>query len=159
MNGTTFGELISRIHQEFNEINRVIERVNNIWERARRATDDYYLDAVALNLHGFYLGFERIFTYIAETVDNDLPQGEHWHLSLLQQMTMENPGVRPAVISVEAGIKLDEYRGFRHVVRNVYTHHLNPELLGKLVREIPPTFAQLKSEVSAFVSFLESEDT
>ena len=29
--------------------------MNEGWERARRSDDDYYLDRVALNLHGFYM--------------------------------------------------------------------------------------------------------
>lgn len=131
MSSSDFAELVGRIHQELNEIKRVIDRINDIWEIARRSNDDYYLDAVALNLHGFYLGFERIFVYIAEAIDGSLPQGEHWHAKLLQRMATENPNVRPAVISVDAGKQLDEYRAFRHVVRNVYTYNLDPVRLKK----------------------------
>ncbi|MFN2131705.1 MAG: hypothetical protein ACK2VD_14340 [Anaerolineae bacterium] len=39
---------------------------------------------------------------------------------LLEQMAAEVPSVRPALISGETRQLLDEYRGFRHVVRNVY---------------------------------------
>jgi hypothetical protein len=37
---------------------------------------DYYLDGVALNLHGIYSGCERIFTQIAQIIDDNLPHGE-----------------------------------------------------------------------------------
>jgi len=50
-----------------------------------------------------------------------MPAGEHWHQLLLEQMASEIGGVRPAVISDATRQALDEYRGFRHVVRNVYT--------------------------------------
>jgi len=149
-------ELIKRIHQELEEIYRVLTRANDGWERARRSNDDYYLDGVALNLHGYYSGFERIFTHIAETVDGDLPHGEDWHLNLLQQMLDEVPGIRPAVISAEAGEILNELRKFRHIVRNVYTHHFDPVRLGKLVKESSGMFVQLKAELLAFVAFLEN---
>jgi len=56
-----------------------------------------------------------------------------WHLLLLEQMTKEVPGIGPAVIATETGTSLDEYHRFRHVVRNVYTHRLDPAKLGKLV--------------------------
>jgi hypothetical protein len=56
-----------------------------------------------------------------------------WHLLLLEQMTKEVPGIRPAVISTETGTRLDEYHRFRHVVRNVYTHSFDPAKLGKLI--------------------------
>jgi hypothetical protein len=76
-------ELIERIHSELDEIPRVLARMKSGWENARRSNDDLYLDSVALNLHGFYLGAERIFSHIAELIDGRLPQGEHWHLRLL----------------------------------------------------------------------------
>jgi hypothetical protein len=148
-------ELVERIHLELEEIPHVLLRMNEGWERARRSNDDYYLDGVALNLHGFYMGIERILTRIAETIDGTLPHGEGWHLLLLEQMMKEVSGIRPAVISAETGTKLDEYRKFRHVVRNVYTRNFDPVKLGKLVNSAPELFAQAKAELLAFASFLE----
>ena len=147
--------LVGRIRQELEELQRVLGRIKEGWERSRRSNDDYYLDGVALNLHGFYSGFERIFTHIAETIDGDLPHGEDWHRLLLQQMRNEIPGVRPAVISTETGKILDDLRKFRHVVRNAYTHYLDPARLGKLVEASSEIFAQLNAEISAFAAFLE----
>jgi hypothetical protein len=147
--------LVRRIHQELGELQRVLGRIKEGWERSHRSSDDYYLDGVALNLHGFYSGFERIFTHIAETIDGDLPHGEDWHSLLLQQIKTEVPGVRPAVISTEMGEILDDLRKFRHVVRNVYTHHIDPVRLGKLVQNSSESFPQLRAEISAFAAFLE----
>ncbi len=148
-------ELVRRIRQELDEIRHVLTRVNEGWERARRSNDDYYLDGVALNLHGFYSGFERIFIRIAEVIDGNLPQGERWHLLLLQQMADEVPGIRPAVISTEAGDILNEYRRFRHIVRNLYTYKLDPVKVGELVSSSQNLFNQLNAEITAFVTFLE----
>ena len=147
--------LARRIHQELEELERVLGRIREGWERARRSNDDYYLDGVALNLHGFYSGFERNFTHIAETIDGELPHGEDWHRVILEQMTNEVPGVRPAVISTASRDILDELRKFRHVVRNVYTHHLDPARLQKLVKSSSESFAQLTIEITAFATFLE----
>jgi hypothetical protein len=148
-------ELVTRIHQELDEIPRVLARMNEGWERFRRSNDDHYLDGVALNLHGFYMGIERILSHIAETIDGDFPHGANWHLLLLQQMMIEVSRVRPAVISTETGTKLDEYRRFRHVVRNVYTHNFDPVKLGKLVGSASELFAQITAELLAFAAFLE----
>lgn len=148
-------KLAERIRQELGEISRVVTRTSEGWERARRSNDDYYLDSVALNLHGFYSGFERLFTQIAEVVEGDLPHGESWHQLLLRRMMTEVPMIRPAVISKETGAKLDDYRGFRHVVRNVYAYKFDPDKLEKLVRSVPDLFAQLKAELLAFAAFLE----
>lgn len=148
-------DIIVRIRQELDEIRIVLKRMNDGWERARRSNDDIYIDSVALNLHGFYMGSERIFTHIAELIDGGVPRGESWHLLLLQQMMAEIPSIRPPVISAETGAKLDEYRSFRHIVRNVYTHNFDPVKIGKLVADAFPLFEQLKAEVSAFTDFLE----
>ncbi len=74
MSDANLKELVVRIRQELEEIRRVMERIDRIWESARRSNDDYYLDAAALNLHGFYLGFERIFVRVAETIDEKTGQ-------------------------------------------------------------------------------------
>jgi hypothetical protein len=146
--------LVKRIHLELEEIQRVLGRIEEGWKRSRRSSDDYYLDGVALNLHGLYSGFERIFYRIAETIDGELPSGEDWHRLLLRQMLSEVPGIRPAVISVESGVFLDDLRRFRHVIRNVYTHHLDPVRLGQLVENSSKRFTQLNAEISAFAAFL-----
>ena len=147
--------LVRRIHQELEELKRLLGRIQEGWDRSRRTNDEYYLDGVALNVHGFYSGFERIFTQIAVTIDGELPQGEDWHRLLLEQMKNEIPGIRPAVISTRSGEILDDLRKFRHVVRNVYTHYLDSERLKKLVRVSSESFAQLTAEISAFAAFLE----
>jgi len=49
------------------------------------------LDGVALNLHGFYAGLERLFELIAAIVDGTVPQGANWHQILLEQMATEAP--------------------------------------------------------------------
>jgi hypothetical protein len=41
-------------------------------------------------------------------------------------MATEIPQVRPAVISEAIYKQLDDYRGFRHDVRNVYTYKFDP---------------------------------
>jgi hypothetical protein len=150
-------ELTARIRQEMEEIQRVLGRMKEGWERARRSNDDYYLDGVALNLHGFYSGVERIFAQIAETIDGQVPRGENWHQVLLQQMMDEVSHVRPAVISTEIGKRLNEHRGFRHIVRNVYSYKLDAAKMGKLVLSAQDLFSQLQLEITAFVAFLEHE--
>ena len=74
---------------------------------------------------------------------------------LLEQKTKEVPGIRPVVISTETETSLDEYRQFRHVVRNVYTLSFDPAQLGKLVNSAPELFARTKAELLAFAAFPE----
>lgn len=102
--------LTERIRQEIVELEQVVVRLTEAWQRAHRSGDDFYLDSVALNLHGFYSGIERIFERLAETLDGSLPKGENWHQVLLIQMSKEVIGIRPVVISQQTLKRLDEYR-------------------------------------------------
>ena len=147
--------LAERIRSGLVDLNRLVERAREGLRRARLEDDDLYLDSVALNLHGFYAGLERLFKLTAANVDGAIPQGANWHQILLQQMAAEIPGVRPAMISERLRDSLDEYRGFRHVVRHVYTFSFDPLKMRKLVEQAPAVVAQLRRELLAFAEFLE----
>jgi hypothetical protein len=147
--------LARRIRNELDELRQVLDRVHEGWRRAQQSSDDFYLDGVALNLHGFYAGLERLFELIAAIVDGTVPQGANWHQVLLDQMSAESPPARPAVISDEVRQALDEYRGFRHIVRNVYTFKFDPAKMGRLVEGAPGMFSQVRAELLAFADFLE----
>lgn len=148
--------LAARILSEFRELSVLVERAVQGLERAKKRNDDYYMDGVALNLHGFYSGLERIFERIALAVDGSVPSGVNWHRELLTQMAIEIPDVRPAVISSELEGNLEEYRGFRHVVRNVYTYRLNPEKIEGLVVRLKIVLEKAEAEITGFANFLRS---
>ena len=149
-------QLAIRIRQEMTAIDYILKRAAAGLAKALKESDDLYLDGIALNLHGFYSGVERLFERIAVHVDGNTPQGANWHQLLLQKMTEDIPGLRPAVISEEIRQQLDEYRGFRHIVRNVYAHKFDAVRLGNLARKAPIVFDQLRKEMHSFADFLES---
>jgi hypothetical protein len=68
------------------------------------------------------------------------------------------PGIRPAMIAAQTAEALDEFRRFRHVVRNVYAEHLDPVRIGDLIAKVPAVWDRLKLELSAFAGFLEGVD-
>jgi len=156
---TVYRELTERIRGEVPDLDRLIGRVLRAWEGARRSTDqqDVYLDSVALNLHGFYSGVERLFELIARHIDRDreLKTSESWHQDLLQRMKKDIQETRPAIISDESASVLDELRRFRHLVRNIYTFNLIPEKIEPLVSSLPELWSGLRAELLAFADFLE----
>ncbi len=147
--------LAQRIRTELTDLERTIGRAQEGWRRAQKASDDYYLDSVALNLHGFYAGLERLFALVNSQIDRIPPQGANWHQVLLRQMAAEIPGVRPALVSAATREALEEYRGFRHVVRNVYTFQFDPSRVRHLVEGLPDLLEQLRRELLAFAEFLD----
>jgi uncharacterized protein YutE (UPF0331/DUF86 family) len=66
---------------------------------------------------------------------------------------------RPQVISPTTMERLDQYRGFRNVVRNVYTFVLDPIPVGLLVDDLEDTFTRLEKESELFLEFLEGCST
>lgn len=146
----------ARIRQELPALGAVASRAAGAWAGATGAEDDYLVDAAALNVHGFYAGLERVFVVIAERVDGSVPQGANWHQELLRQMAAELPGTRPAVLDAGTAARLEEYRGFRHVVRNVYAQKLDPGRVGVLVAELPAVWADVAERLAAFADALDA---
>jgi hypothetical protein len=152
-----FQHLIDRIRGEIGDLDRVVQRANQNWPLAQQESDEQtvYTDSVALNLHSFYSGLERLFELIARQVDRRLPDGAIWHRDLLEQMAEDVPDARPAVISSETAVVLDEFRRFRHLVRNVYTIHLDPQKMEPLMQSLPAVWLKLRSELLAMADYLE----
>lgn len=119
--------LSARIGKELQELEHVVARCLDIWQQSERSRDDRYLDGVALNLHSFYTGLERILELVISEVDQARPSGPAWHHELLRQVATPIPELRPALITDETRTTLDRYRGFRHVVRNIYAFALDRE--------------------------------
>ena len=148
-------ELVERIRGEVPDLERAVQRALRAWSQAQRVSGERaYLDSVALNLHGFYSGLERLFELIARHVDCALPASETWHRDLLQQMARDLARVRPAVISQVNALSLDEFRRFRHLVRNVYTMNLVPDKMAGLMSALPGLWFRLHAELLAFADFL-----
>lgn len=95
---------------------------------------------------------------IARTLENSLPSGSEWHADILTQMAAEMEGVRPAVISRETRACLDEYRGLRRVVRNVYAFNLRSARLHELTAGLNDCYQSVQRELLALAEFLESID-
>ena len=150
--------LAGRIRISLKDVKNSVDRALLLSDKAHKTNDDGYWDGVALNLHGFYTGVEHIFEDIARTLENSLPAGSEWHIDLLTQMAGEIEGIRPAVISRETRVCLDEYRGLRHVVRNVYAFNLRSARLHELTSGLDDCFERVRVELLALAEFLESVD-
>lgn len=154
-----YAALATRIRQTLLDLDRVTARAELLFQQYKKMNDDGYLDGVALNLHGFYSGLERIFEDIARAVDRSIPTGTEWHRDLLLQMADEVSTIRPAVIDIAVRRCLDEYRGFRQIVRNIYTFNLRPSRMQELTTDLPSCYTNVKGSLLHFISFLEDGGT
>jgi hypothetical protein len=151
---TRYITLASRIKREIEELKKLVKRAIKAWNNALLTKDDLYIDSVTLNIHGFYSALEKIFEMIAREIDSGIPSGDSWHTELLKQMAIPIDGIRPAVISSTLFSILDEFRGFRHIVRNVYTYNISLKKLTPLIESLENTSKMSENELMDFLSFI-----
>ncbi|MGK7905413.1 MAG: hypothetical protein AB4352_29215 [Hormoscilla sp.] len=149
--------LTGRIRQELADLEIIVNRAERAMTAATKSSSenkDLFIDSVALSLHDFYTGLERIFSQIATVVDGSMPAGREWHRDLLNQMGIAWSDLRPQVLSTETISFLDEYRRFRHVVRNVYAFEFELQRIEPLIGRLRQSFTQTQSELLVFADFL-----
>ncbi|OQW91349.1 MAG: hypothetical protein BWK78_04885 [Thiotrichaceae bacterium IS1] len=131
-----------------------LQKVRKIIEQPQEDSTPFY-ESLALKLHNFYTGCERIFRLIAVGLNGNVPSTSDWHRRLLERMSMTF-AERPAVISHDTAVALREYLGFRHVVRNLYGYELNQKRLEQLVEEHLPVWQRFDRELQEFVQWIQS---
>jgi len=109
------------ITEELANLNKLFKKI--VDARGLRESNEFYTEFAAMSLQSYYTSVERILSAIAARIDGAVPEGERWRHELLDQATIELPGIRPAVISKSLREELREFLGFRHVVRNISVSH------------------------------------
>lgn len=87
-------------------------------------------------LHNLYCAFEDLFKIVAGFWENDVNADGEYHIHLLRRMLVRIEGVRPALLSKESYISLNEMRGFRHVFRHSYSYGLDAERIHFLLHRV-----------------------
>lgn len=146
--------LAEEIEHELAELDHVAQRLAPLVGSTAEALSELEWIGVAAVLQDFYNGAERSFERIARIVDEHVPSDEHWHQTLLAQMAAPYPDRRPPVISATTRDDLDQYLGFRHLFRNIYSHELDWLRLSKLVGTLDDTHRALSAELGAFCAYL-----
>lgn len=147
----------AEIIEDLDNMNRIAGIIDKRKKDIKKhgADVDVYLDSLVHNLENFYMGIEEIFKRIAVFTDEGIPEGPRWHSLLIKGMARDIPGVRPSVIKDETRQLLDEYRKFRHLVRNIYTFNIIPEKVFKLARGITKVFISFKKDIHYFLNIIE----
>jgi hypothetical protein len=154
-NGIVF--LQTRIAQELKQLRKVVKRVEEKLARLSSSQpDDFTIGGFANYVHNFYNGAENIFKLIAEYVDESRPKSAGWHRELLNQMSLELQGVRPAVLTVELVSVLEDYLEFRHFFRHSYGFDLDWDELKPKAENLKPTFEKLETAFQQFFAFLQA---
>ena len=146
-------------NQRFIRLKAALKRELEELEKLKKEIDELNIEEshprlLGSILHDFYMGVERIFVRIAEELEGGLPNGASWHRELLNDMSMELDGIRPAVISEALRDRLDEYLRFRHLFRNIYAFHLDKVRLTELIKGLEEVFIDFQGAIQEFNQFL-----
>ena len=87
--------------------------------------DEYAYSALGYTLHNLYNAFEGYFFRIAKFFENNI-EDLTWHKALLERMTLNIEGMRPALLDRPISLRIEELLKFRHVFRNIYKSPLVP---------------------------------
>lgn len=149
-------ELISEIKDELELLERVAADIGNVRHEMKGHPElsEVYEESLALKLHNFYTGCERIFHTIAEDMNGGAPSSFEWHKRLLKSMSLAIEGKRPPVISKTTEKELEEFLAFRHVIRNIYGFEIDSERLRGLLEKVKPVFEHFKKDITKFLGFL-----
>lgn len=143
--------LRAELLHELQNVDRVrVEIVSRV-----EATDDTTTYALALLLMNYYTGVERLFERIAGPFGG-VPTGDRWHRQLLDDMTLDIDGIRPAVITQATGEALGSLLRFRHIVRNLYAWTLRRPEIDALTGVIDQSHQALTADISRWIGFLDA---
>lgn len=149
-------DLISEIRDELALLETLVSDINETSKEIPKSSKKkrIYEESLALKLHNFYTGCERIFQKIADDINGGVPVSMDWHKRLLKSMSLEIDKIRPPVVSKDTAKALEEYLAFRHVVRNIYGFEIDSERLKRLMEKLPDAYKKFKKEVENFIAFL-----
>jgi hypothetical protein len=149
--------LAAQIRAELREIEKAVGQTERLLGKAEATSDEDWWSGVALSIHSFYNGAERILESIARDLDGWAPRKAEWHRELLLLMNEGVVNGRPPVISEETLRCLNRYRAFRHVVRHLYVFDLQPPRVRELAEGLRDCHEFVKRDLLAFCQFLEQE--
>ena len=138
---------ISRLAQTADEMRSAFDELRSP-EASRLA-----LYGAAALLDTFYSGIEKALARIAAALGG-IPDGPAWHRTLLEDMTINLPEIRPPVLSLDVVKLLESYLAFRHRFRNLYLFDLEKSLLLPLMQRAPDVWAATEPELRDFADTL-----
>lgn len=82
--------------------------------------------AAAFEINRIYNILEKAFERLCETFENHLVKTGRYHDTLIERVTLDLKGIRPAFLPAEAIRDVRELKGFRHLFRHAYDLDLDP---------------------------------
>lgn len=105
---------------------RVMRRAAEILESRLRDSTESRWAAAAFEINRIYNILEKAFERLCEGFENHLQKTGRYHDTLIERVTLDLKGIRPAFLPAEAVRDIRELKGFRHLFRHAYDLDLDP---------------------------------
>lgn len=99
--------------------------VGILQERLGESTDGRWA-AAAFEINRIYNILEKAFERLCESFENHLQKTGRYHDTLIERVTLDLKGIRPAFLPADAVREVRELKGFRHLFRHAYDLDLDP---------------------------------
>lgn len=146
------------------EMKRQLERIDSVYEtleeRAQHAAPEApaHVESEAYQLHNLYSAIEDLLQMVAGAFENSITDLSSWHSQLIDRMTLDVEGMRPALLADDTARLLHELRAFRHFFRHAYVTPLEYDRVQKVLGYAHKVRPLLKRDVQAFLVALEAKD-
>jgi hypothetical protein len=150
---------IALLLAEMEKTQSVLARIDAFYREQRRRLDEDAArtteQAIVLAdvLVSYYTCLETLFLRVSQYFENRLDR-EKWHRELLERMTLEIPGVRERMLSIETGDLLAELLRFRHFKRYYFELHYDWDRLEFVRKKYDQARPLLAADLARFESFL-----
>lgn len=155
INVNQINEIITDIDNELSRMNQLEEEIRETYDKIPQYPElnTMLFESLALKLHNFYTGCERIFQIIADELNGGKPSSFDCHRRLLERMANEQSD-RPCVITKNTAKQLKDYLGFRDMVRNIYGFELDVDRLEVLVNNYFTVWHNFREDINNFLGWL-----
>ena len=140
------------LHAEMNEDARVARDAVTLAAERHGSGSDAGFEAAAYQLARFYNIIEQLGLRVAKAFENHLEKDHGWHFGLLRRLSIEVPGIRPALFPPEILPMLHDIRGFRHLVNHAYDLKLDGQRLGAVLGNARQAADMLPGVIARFVA-------
>lgn len=112
------------IVNDFQAAKKYFEAAQKLYEKGTSTDDEdeeftfalAFMHAILTGHTALESGMERIMDLVGE----DVPTGKNWHADIVKRMSQPLEGKRPALLSQELAVEVNETRAFRHVAAHTY---------------------------------------
>lgn len=148
----TSREAFQALSQEIqSDLDAAAKRVAELQAWASDEPEGIEMYAVAFLLQGLYAAIEAILQRSVKLFDGPLPQGEDWHIQLLNAAAQEVTG-RPVILPQHDTV--DELRRFRHFAHKGYSRELDPALLHGVIQSVNTSWTEIRGHLERFHAFV-----